>query len=405
MKTITRTFSIRVKGHASEILQTLGAFSSACNIASKYAFDNKVFAAVPLQYSLYHTLRDKFKLKAQMTCSVFRTVAAAYYGSDLATKNKRRKQLSVFKANAMLLQETRDWSFTRGKLSINTLSGRIKITPEIGFHQSQYMDGTWKYGAATLVNRRGKIFLNISCSKEVPDSLPADNIVGVDIGLNYIAVASNIENKTIFVGGGKVKDRNNHYRRVRTSLQKKGTRGAKRVLRKLSGKQKRFQRDVNHCVSKKLVQFSVDSGRSLIALEDLKNIRTRTKHRKKQRAEFHGWSFYQLRNFIQYKAEARSLEVVLVDPRNTSKGCSRCGNVEDGQRKRHSFKCKSCGFELHSDLNASRNIALKARLQRQDFCSPGFPSITPEVASVDGEARKGIETEGSYKPSTFVVGN
>lgn len=89
MKTVVRTFSIRIKDHIPEILATIRAFSAACNIASKYAFENKVFAAVPLQYELYHQIRTKFKLKAQMTCSVFRAVAATYFGSSPGEKAKR----------------------------------------------------------------------------------------------------------------------------------------------------------------------------------------------------------------------------------------------------------------------------------------------------------------------------
>lgn len=387
MKTLTRTVSVRIFGKDTEISNVLYAFSTGLNLTSEYAVAHNVWSNLKLHYALYHEIRNKTGLLAQMTCSVFRHVAATYKSSDQKKQDKLRSKIIKFKPTSMLLQKGRDWNILKtGELSISTLSGRIIAPVKLNTHISAYFDGSWIFGAAYLISKSGKFYLNISCTKSIQEETQVNNIVGVDVGMNYLAVASNLENKTLFYGGGKIKDRNRHYLRVRKSLQKKGTRGAKKLLKKLSGKQFRFQKDVNHCVSKKIVQFASDSGKSLIALEDLTNIRVTTRHKKKQRSNFHNWGFYQLRSFITYKAEAKTLSVAFVNPKNTSKGCSRCGNVSDGQRLRHTFRCKSCGFELHSDLNASRNIAQRARINRQDLLVPGLPSISLKMPVAEVES-------------------
>jgi IS605 OrfB family transposase len=138
-------------------------------------------------------------------------------------------------------------------------------------------------------------------------------------------------------------------------LQACGTRSAKRHLQRLSKKENRFRKDVNHCISKKIV-WGLPIG-STIIIENLKYIRERCKQRKKQRGEFHNWSFYQLEQFLIYKAEAHSCRVVYIDPRYTSQKCSKCGHTCKVNRQNQTqFKCVHCGYTLNADLNASFNI-------------------------------------------------
>ena len=143
--------------------------------------------------------------------------------------------------------------------------------------------------------------------------------------------------------------------RLRRALQAKGTRSAKRHLRKVSGRQERFRRDCDHVLSKRLVQ-SVEPGTTLVC-EDLTDIRTRQKARKRQRRRLHAWSFSRLLGFSRYKAALAGVAVATVDPRYTSQKCSRCGHREKANRpRRGDFRCQQCGFSLHADLNAARNI-------------------------------------------------
>ena len=120
-----------------------------------------------------------------------------------------------------------------------------------------------------------------------------------------------------------------------------------------------LRRDINHQISKLLVEKAKDTGRA-IALEDLGGIRDRVTVRKSQRARHHSWSFFQLRSFIEYKAKRAGVPLVLVDPRNTSRTCSVCGHCEKKNRKSQSeFVCRSCGHSMNADVNAALNIGEK----------------------------------------------
>jgi putative transposase len=186
---------------------------------------------------------------------------------------------------------------------------------------------------------------------DTPQFAATDEFVGVDLGIVAPAVDSR-GNKYGSDHWQGVEDRTFELRR---RLQSKGTKSAKRHLRKVSGRQKRFRKDCDHVLSKRLAQ-SVSSGATLV-FEDLTNIRGRARMRKAQRRRLHGWSFAQFQAFVTYKAEARGVSVEFVDPRYTSQKCSQYGHIERGNRPSQSqFRCQSCGFECHADTNAAMNI-------------------------------------------------
>ena len=123
-------------------------------------------------------------------------------------------------------------------------------------------------------------------------------------------------------------------------------------------------RDVNHCISKTLVGKAKDTRRG-IKLEDLSGIRRRVTVRKAQRSDLHSWAFRQLRTFVGYKAALAGVPVVLVDPRNTSRECSRCGHIDKRNRPtRDDFRCVSCTHTEGADTNAARNISRRAAVMR-----------------------------------------
>jgi IS605 OrfB family transposase len=245
--------------------------------------------------------------------------------------------------------------FDRQEASILTTNGRIKC----GFYMPdwfrQYL--SWRRRQAELVKTRKGLFLCIVWQKEIPDIQIGENphILGVDRGVNKVAVCSD----NTFYNGYILKVAN-RYHRLRRQLQSKGTKSAKRHLRKISQKENRFRRDVNHCIAKQIVA-SVPPG-GVIVLENLKHIKKRMKGSRRLLRKLHSWSFYELEQFIRYKAEAKGVMVDYVDARYTSQKCSKCGHIERGNRQYQSgFKCKRCGFSLNADLNAARNIELNYR--------------------------------------------
>jgi IS605 OrfB family transposase len=141
-------------------------------------------------------------------------------------------------------------------------------------------------------------------------------------------------------------------------------------LKKLAGKQARFQRAVNHTISKTLVAYAKDTKAALV-LEELTHIRDRITVRKRQRSKQHNWSFRQLRAFLVYKARRAGVLLVFVDPRNTSRTCHRCGYVDKKSRRSQAdFSCLRCGHHAHADINAAKNLATRGLVTALELLAP-----------------------------------
>jgi IS605 OrfB family transposase len=249
----------------------------------------------------------------------------------------------------------------KSEVSLSTLTGRQKFPIIISKYHQEYLKN-WKIGSADLIVRKNnQVFLNVTFTKDIADTEQNGKFVGLDRGIKNIAVTS--DNK--FYTGKHVKRVSQKYKTLRSKLQQKGTKSAKRHLRKLSGKEKRFKADVNHCISKSIIN-NLNKGDTLV-LEDLTGIRAK-RLRKTVRTLIHGWSFYQLEQFLKYKAQAEGITLVHKNACYTSQKCSCCGYTARTNRKTQGFfECKKCGFKLNADLNASRNIRNLGLNSYQEF--------------------------------------
>jgi IS605 OrfB family transposase len=335
------------------LLQTMERFNAACNAIAATAFEHKTASKFQLQKLVYHDVRARFGLSAQMTIRAIAKVAETY---------KRDKSIRpTFRLRGAMTYDERIMSFKGpDRVSLLTLDGRIIVPFRVGAYQSGRMDRI--RGQADLLYRDGTFFLAVTV--DAPESEPRDveDYIGLDMGVTNIVVTSDgdiMSSETV----KRVRHRNH---RLRQRLQAKGTRSAKRLLRKRRRKESRFARDTNHVISKRIVSLAQGTGRG-IALEDLTHIRTRTTVRKAQRREHASWSFSQLRFFIEYKARVAGVPVVAVDPRNTSRTCPDCGCIDKANRKSQSeFLCTSCGFAGHADVIAAGNIRRRAVVMRPD---------------------------------------
>jgi putative transposase len=240
------------------------------------------------------------------------------------------------------------------RVSLNTLQGRVVCKMILGKRQHDMLvDPAWKIGGADLTWRRGTYYLNVTQSKDTPPVIETSDTIGIDLGVVQLATDSTGEP----FSGTKVHEVRIRYHKRRSVLQRVGTRSAKRRLKKLSGRERRFQKDANHRIAKALVHKAVQSRKAL-ALEDLTGISERTTVRRENRYERHAWAFYHLRMYIAYKAAWAGIPVRFVDPRNTSRTCNQCGHCEKANRQHQSsFKCQQCGFCLNADINAALNIS------------------------------------------------
>lgn len=392
----SRTVSLKlIEPPDKEFWDTISAYTQALNFVSEYVFENGKTNPMALQTILYNDIRERYGLKSQMAVNVFRQVSSAYRS---AKKNKyKRREPIKFNKNSVLLNFPRDFKVVDSDtLSIGVLKGRKEVKFVCGPHQRSYIENGWEIKSSRLIKRKGDYYLNVSLAKdfvvaEIEDRI---TIVGVDLGINNIAVGV-AESKTFFAKGGEIKNKKRQYERVRGSLQSKGTRSSKRVLQRVSGRERRFMTDVNHCVAKDLVQWVAGFEKPIIALEDLKGIKRRVgirknrKSNKGSRRAINKRSYYQLRMFIEYKAHELGIPVVYVDPAYTSQHCPRCGHTEEGNRVGKNFTCLACKYQNNADVVGAMNIRTKTTSLRYILEEAGRLSIDPEVATVDAEVPSG----------------
>lgn len=236
------------------------------------------------------------------------------------------------------------------------MRGRQTLTFMCGERQARLLLS--RQGESDLVYRKGAFYLLVTCNVDVPAPDDVDSVLGVDLGIANLATDSDGD----MYSGAQVEHRRQWYAKRRSALQSVGTKSAKRRLKKLSGRQRRFHSNTNHVISKQLVAKAKGTARA-IALEDLTHIRKRTTVRHQQRARQHNWTFGQLRSFVQYKAALAGVRVFAVDPRNTSRSCSVCGFCDKRNRPSQAiFRCLSYGHTISPDINAALNIAYRAEV-------------------------------------------
>lgn len=336
--------------------RSMGQYSLACDRISEVIFQTHNLNQAQLQEQLYEELRDRFGLKSQMACSSIRTVIAKYK-AILAEEHQWIQP--KFKKPQLDLVWNRDYSLVQGVFSVNTLDGRIKAPFDINGMEQYFDKDKFKFGTARLVCSKRKYYLHIPVTSEADDCGVDEicNVVGIDRGINFIAVSYDSKGKSSFFDGGKVKHKRAHYKELRTELQKRGTASARRRLKKIGQRENRWMSDVNHCVSKALV--TDNPSKTLFVLENLKGIRGATeKVRRKDRYVQVSWSYYDLEQKLKYKAQRNSCLVINVDPRYTSQCCPKCGHIEKSNRdkKLHCFCCKNCGYHSNDDRIGAMNL-------------------------------------------------
>ena len=348
MKLIAQIKLLPTPEQGLALRKTLEVANAACNYISDQAWESQTFRQFPLHKLTYYSVKEIFDLTAQMVVRAISKVADAY---KLDRKAKR-----TFKPHGAIAFDNRILTYKLERLELNiwTVAGRQKMSFACGKRQLELLKG--QHGESDLCMVKGKFYLMVACDVETPKPIDVEGVLGIDLGIVNIASDSD--------GGGfsgaSIEEQRRKFEHRRRNLKRNGSKSARRKLKKISGKQARFQKITNHTISKAIVQIAYDTQRA-IALEELGGIRERVTVRRKQRARHANWSFFQLRQYISYKAERMGVPVIFVDPRNTSRTCPECGCVDKANRKSQSvFLCVQCGFSAPADTNASRNIRDRA---------------------------------------------
>ena len=332
---------------------TLERFNTAADWVAGELFVRKLANKIIAQKILYRQVRERFELSSQMAILCIHRVVEAY--------KRDKSNRPRFRKHAAITYDQRVMSF-RGidRVSLLTLAGRVLVPFILGAYQRERF--TLRKGQADLVLRNdSKWFLLVTV--DVPDGTPTPvtDFIGVDLGIVNIATDSDGTAHT----GGKVEKVRKKHNLQRKRLQRRNTRGAKKKLKRISSKEARFRKHENHCIAKRIVETARRTGRG-IAVEELTGIRERIRAKGGDaRNRLSGWSFFQLRGFIEYKARLAGVTVIVVNPRNTSRTCAECGHCEKANRKSQSvFSCRSCGHQANADHNAARNIRSLALAHR-----------------------------------------
>ena len=318
---------------------TLIEANTACNDISETAFTKKLYNQYKLHHETYHRIKNSFNLSAQMVVRCISKVTDSY---KLDKKVKRE-----FRPLGAITYDSRILTYSKDIISMWTVGGRLKF-PFV-CHNAKYIP--YIKGEADLVFKKGKFYLFQTVEVPEEDIKDVESFIGCDFGLTDIIVTSD--------GKKHSAEWLNIYRekrqRVRSSLQSKGTKNAKRVLKRLSGKEKTTSTIINHTISKSIVASAKEQGKG-ISIEDLTNIRFTSKRRnKKFRTKLGKWNFSQLRSFLTYKSLLNGVPLIVIPPAYTSQTCNTCYHI--GKRTNKVFKCEYCGSVSDADFNAAKNIS------------------------------------------------
>jgi IS605 OrfB family transposase len=351
-------------GQARALLATMERFNAAANWAAGELFLHQVSNKRLAQKLLYRELRDRFGLTAQMAILVIHRVCEAY---------KRDKTIQpVFRDHAAITYDVRVLRFLGlDRVNLWTLADRLTVPLLFGAYYAERIG--YPKGQCDLILREdGKWILLVTVNVPEETAIPVTDFIGVDMGLAEIAADSDGQTHS----GTPVDNVRRKHNLQRKRLQKKGTKGAKKKLKRLSKREARFRRHENHVISKRIVGKAKGTDRG-IAVEDLDGIRDRiTARGSDARNRLSGWSFGQLYDFLSYKATLAGVPIETIDPRNTSRTCAECGHCWKSNRKSQAeFRCQACGHEAHADVNAARNIRAQALAKRAS-----------ELATVEAEA-------------------
>ncbi|MDX3458256.1 transposase [Streptomyces sp. ME02-8801-2C] len=387
MKLVVRVKLLPTPVQAAALEATLHACNEAATWAAEVALEKRACRPLGLRKHTYVEIRQRWGLGAQAaqhaikkTCDAYTTLKAGLragrYGKPGSKRHTRAAgKPVVFRPEAAQPYDDRmlSWQHQARTVSVWTTGGRLKNVAFTGQVEQLGVLARHRKGESDLVRQGGKWFLIATC--EIPEKTlnthPAA-FLGVDLGIVNIAATSDGTKHS----GRRINRKRENDRTLRSKLQRKGTKSAKRRAKKHAGREARRNKDINHKISKRIVAEAERTGRG-IALEELTGIRERARLRKPQRVKIHTWPFAQLGSFIAYKARKAGVPVVYVDPAYTSQECSQCHHTERGNRPTQArFACRSCGFVEHADHNSSHNIRRRGWMAWVCGAPPTAPELT-----------------------------
>lgn len=349
--------------------------------------------AAELQTLTYDRIRAQTGLKSQHTLLAIHQAASALKSATEREKRGLVTSKPIFTSPTITYDSRTLTLRDDGSVTLTTLEDRVcchlALPDEQDGYQYRYLNNDeWRLTESTLTIRDGKFYLHLGFRRYTDTDRSHENgtVLGIDLGIENLAVTSTGR----FFSGREPNHKRRQFERRRSKLQKVGTRSAKRTLRRISHRERRYAKDLFHCISAEIVSEASERSCTHLVFEELDGIRTR----RRDASAFHVWAFDEIITFVEYRAEEKGIADVTVHPSNTSQAWSRqgCGSVStDNQLSRHRFHCKNCGYQVNAEYNAAKNIALKhirrdhksSRRMGVGQCALKSGTISPNVKLTD----------------------
>ncbi|WP_448269231.1 RNA-guided endonuclease InsQ/TnpB family protein [Nostoc sp. DSM 114159] len=357
-----RTVSIPVDLPSTRFLPLMNQCAEIFNAHIDWALANSSYNKNKAHKELYHLLRVQFPSVPSALLQTVRDNALE------AVKATKFKSIPRKKPTSGLRYDQRTITLRGRQLTLSCIGKRISLMLDVPDYFKEVFE-TWEFCGAsvTYAKKQAQFWVRLIFETEDPPQIQG-KIQGIDRGLYHQAVTSDRQ----FFSSSKIRALQRRYLFNRRKLQQKGTRSSKRRLKAMSGREKRFMSDTNHCLSKKLANQPLVA---VFVLEDLSSIRTQRRG-KKMNKWLGSWAFYQQDQFLSYKAKALGKRVVHQNPRYTSQKCNICKQIKRTNRHKSRFQCQNCGHRTHADLNAAKNV-------RDDYILSSTQLRTEEQVSVN----------------------
>lgn len=322
----------------------------AFNEASKIQYNEPKKSVVILHSKFYDKLRKnqpqipaQVLIRGEQEClSVYRSVKSNKHKISAPIE---KKKLSMRLDKRLYSQDKTD------KFAIRiTTADKRKTFKFVLYPKLRKMLEITPYCDPLIFERDGRLHISFTFDLKTETKKPK-SCLGVDLGMRITAACSD---------GRLINDKcfNARKRRLRfkkRKLQAKGTKSARRKLRKLRNKERNSNRNQSHLIANEILKTNADA----IALENLKGIKAK-KHHFQNKNAISQVPFYDLRRILTYKAENMGKTVILVNPAYTSQTDCLTGN-RDGERRGRRYYAKS-GLVYDADINAARNISNRSKL-------------------------------------------
>ena len=393
---------------AALLRNTVDEFLWAANYVTHHAFEGEYVTTskTALHDGTYEDVRDQTALHSNHVQAA-RNKAAETCNSVVEKWKQGKKASMPHFTSPHIVYDHRTATFHDEYVSLATVDGRIEadyVLPDSERdtpHAEYFFSDEYETTGAELHYRNGNWMLHVHCRLDVEtdtsEQATTENgtVLGVDLGVNNLAVAST----GTFWTGDEFDHWRREYEKRRGDLQEHGTRWAHENMQAVGRKEEGRFKITLHRISNKLVSEARDHGCSVIAFEDLTDIRDRT-----GASWGHKWAFDRLYEYVEYKAAEYGIDVDQVDPANTSRRCSHCGFTHPDNRESESFECLKCGYENHADYNAAKNIGLRYLRRNQTGTGGGAPvgvRLNSGMVNANGEyeppaedsARAGVHAE------------